>query len=168
MNKLCSFLVILNVAGLLEVSANEVLVIKDMCPRLPDVIALETPQYSDFVVVKPDNKEWTVQYNKFKQADDNFKSKYNDEIKKIALEWEQLEAEQYPSELRFNLLSSGAEDYELFIEIKSVCWDDVTGNADYEKYNLCNALDKPPSSKDWNKILLCTVERANILEIKLL
>jgi hypothetical protein len=168
MNKLCSFLVILNVAGLLEVSANEVLVIKDMCPRLPDAIALDKPQYSDFVVVKPGNKKWTVQYEKFKQAKDNFNSKYNNEIKKTALEWEQLEAKENPSELRFNLLSTGIEDYELFIEIKSVCWDDVTSNDDYEKYNLCNPLDKPPSSKDWNKILLCTVERANTLKIKLL
>jgi len=39
------------------------------------------------------------------------------------------------------------------------------GDDEFEKDNLCNPLNTPLNSKEWNRVLLCTVERANLLGI---
>lgn len=158
---------VLFLIGFQKVSGNEV-GLKDMCPALPKEIASQEPRLEDFVSTTPTDKEWNHQFNEYNQAIENFKSKYSSELKKVKTEWKLLEDNQSPSQKRFYSMITDDENDELLKEVKSACWKQVMGINELEKHNFCNPLEKPPTSKDWHGILLCTTERTKLLNIKLL
>lgn len=41
------------------------------------------------------------------------------------------------------------------------------GVDEFEKDSFCNPVNNAPSRKEWNKILICTIKRANLLNIEL-
>jgi hypothetical protein len=144
--------------------------IKDMCPALLEETSSKEPKFRDFVTVKPKtgNDSWSAQYKKYKQALEKFESQYSVELKLVELEWEKLIEKQSPSQNRFYELSANDESEELLSEVKAVCWSEIMGIDEMEKDNLCNPLEKPPASKEWNRILLCTIKRVKLLDIELL
>jgi hypothetical protein len=137
----------------------------DMCPALPAKILALEPKYKDFVTVKSSHKEWLKQYKAFSNKLEGFESKYSKELSKVNQDWELLEVKQSPSQKRFyDLIAESSKD-ALLNEVKSLCWTEIMGDDEFEKDNLCNPLNTPLNSKEWNRVLLCTVERANLLGI---
>ena len=142
--------------------------LEDICPSLPMEISLKEPSYENFVTVKAQDARWLEQYEKYNQAVEQFESEYSVELKLVESQWEKLEKNYYPSQMRFYELFTTEEDEGLFAEVKSLCWSEVMKINEMEKDNLCHPLEQPPTSKQWNQILVCSVERANLLEIELL
>ena len=142
--------------------------IKDMCPALPEIISSKEPKISDFVTVKASDDRWSDEYEKYKQAKEIFESQYSAELKLVESQWEKLDGKKSSSQKRFYDLFASGESEELLTEVKAVCWSKIMGIDEMEKDNLCNPLEKPPTSKEWNRILLCTMERVKLLDIELL
>jgi predicted nuclease with TOPRIM domain len=155
--------------SLLEVKAGEAPPLVDMCPKLPEEISSLEPKFTEYVTAKAEELEkFDKQYSQYTKARDAFESKFSVELKKVESDWAKLQENQFPSQKRFyNLLAKNNEDEGLLNEVKSVCWIEVMGIDEFEKDNLCNTLEKPPSSTEWNKILVCTMKRADLLKITL-
>ena len=64
------------------------------------------------------------------------------------------------------LVAKDGKNENLLDEVKSACWGRVMKVNEFEKDNLCNPLQKAPSSREWNEILVCTMERADLLQIE--
>ena len=151
---------------MLEGKASDTPELVDMCPKLPEKISSLEPKYSEFVTAKPGGEEWQKQYSNYTQATDAFESKFSAELKKVEAGWAKLEENQFPSQSKFyDLLAEDNKNEDLLNEVKSVCWIEVMGIDEFKKDNFCNNLEKPPSSMEWNKILVCTMERADLLKI---
>lgn len=164
--KFHGLLIALSLIASLESRADET-ALNDMCPGLPDEVASMEPKYKDYVLVKSSEKEWNEQYEKYTQAKNEFESKYRAELEKVESEWVRLEEKQFPSQTRFyDLLAEDSKNEGLLNDVKSACWGEVMGINEFEKDNLCNPLEKSPSSTEWNKILVCTMERAGLLKIR--
>lgn len=168
MKKLYLLIFLIATTPIQIISAADVPSIIDMCPSLPKEIASFEPKYKDFVTAKPPNKDWSKQYEKYTKAKDDFEAKYSNELKNVESEWDKLNQNQSPSQKRFyDLVEMNSKQGELLKEVKSVCWSEVMGLDEFEKDNLCNPIKKPPTSKEWNEILVCTMKRANLLSIEI-
>jgi hypothetical protein len=160
------FFISLSVTGWLEAKASDLMTFNDMCPGLSKEISSLKPKYEGFVSSKSGGEAWSKEYDKYKQALEKFESKYNAELKKVKEDWAKIKEKQFPSEVRFNELMA-IDDNELFYEVRAACWNKVMGADEHDKYNYCNPLEKPPASKEWNDILVCTMERVNLLKIEI-
>jgi hypothetical protein len=161
-----SFFIALSVTVWLEAKASDLTTFNDMCPSLPKEISSLRPKYGDFVSSKTDGEAWSKEYDKYKQASEEFESKFSTTLKKLKEDWAKIQEKQFPSEVRFNELMA-KDDNELFYEVRTACWIKVMGADEHDKYNYCNPLEKPPASKEWNDILVCTMERVNLLKIEI-
>lgn len=148
--------------------------IENMCPKLPSELQAIKPKVEDYVTLKKGEPGFTKQVTSLFQASNDFKRKYRKQHAKLEKDWEEYKKKQYPSQRRFlGLLAKGAdgdlsvEDNDILKEVKSVCWSDEMGEHEYEELNMCNPLKNPPTSENWNRILLCTVERSKLLNITL-
>jgi hypothetical protein len=142
-------------------------VVTDMCPQLPKEIASKEPKYASFVTVKSSHSSWQEQYEAYEKAIESFELKYKYAFEKLESEWQKLEESQSASQNRFYELIADDKDEKLFKEIKSICWSKVMGIDEVEKDNFCNPLLKPPSDIDRNDILICVMDRATSLNIKI-
>lgn len=144
--------------------------IVDMCsfPELPKEIKKAQSDLEKIVTTTPRDKEFLDQWDKYMNEKEKFNLKYQEEIQKVKLEWEAVKEKMHPSELKFNTTTSAERKNEPLLEdVKSTCWANIMGVDETAKYRHCNPLKKTPSRSDWNNMLTCTFEKANLLNIEL-
>ena len=141
---------------------------RSMCPALSKEVAAQRPNYNDFITAKPsvDYSLWKSQYAKYTEAENEFNTKFADEIAQVDSEWNKLRASQPASKTRFYDLFPVEGFQELYAEVISACWTDVMGVDEYEKDNLCKKLDKTPDESQWDDIFNCAVDRSVAIVIE--
>lgn len=137
-------------------------------PKLPQEIQAIRDSIEDTLTLTPKEEGFFEQWDKYNEALANFNETYKAEIEKVDALWKEIDEKQFPSELRFNsLLADDLDDSPLLADIKGACWKKVMGIDEYMKYNYCNQIQKMPAKYEWNNILTCTVERSQLLGVKL-
>lgn len=144
--------------------------IVDMCsyPELPKEIQKIQGDLEKIITTTPSDDEFRAQWDKYNSEKEKFNTKYQDEIEKVRMEWDEIKKSLNPSELRFAITTSkGTLNEPLLDDVKSACWVQVMNTDELEEYYKCNTLKKKPTKSDWNNILTCTFEKANLLNIEL-
>ena len=142
----------------------------ELCPNLglPEEIQIIRDDIEGILTLTPKDKGFLEQWSNYNAAVANFEETYKDEIEKADAMWQEFKDKQFPSELRFNsTVADNPEDGSFLKEIKGACWEKVMGLNEYIKYSYCNPIQKTPTKYEWNNIFTCTVERSQLLGVKL-
>jgi hypothetical protein len=146
---------------------------KDMCshPKLPEDIKALEPKMVDYITPTPDFKDpvTTQKLSEFFADLEEHKLKYKKEYEKVTKEREEINQGYNTSQRKFYeaFPTDWKKNEQLLQEIKNACWIKTMDVDEFEKDSYCNPLEEAPSRSDWNNILTCTFEKANLLNIEL-